>query len=942
MGLTAPSLPAGFRTTACLLFLLSGASGLIFEALWTYQATLALGSSTGAMTAVLAAFMAGLALGNLLSLRKSVWSLSTYAALEVLILVSGLAALALLPSVGGLLAPLLGALAPWPALLNLLRFSLAFAMLAVPSTAMGMTLPALVQALGHEHGSFRSVLGGLYGFNTAGAIAGVLVAELFLLPKIGVFGAGFCAALLNGAAAVGAWRLRRSSQGPAASQAPPPWDGRVTPDLRLPLLAVFLAGLSLLALEVVWSRFLAVFVPNSSLAFALMLATVLAGIALGGIAGGSSRIPRTLAGLLPLGAGVALLVSYAVFPLVHRSTGALVSNPMDILGLGFVLQFPVSVLSGAFFTLAGVEFRDRIASSQASAGLLVLANTLGAATGAIAGGYLLVPGLGVEKSFVGISIVYVVTAALWVRAFGIHRRWLFGAGAAWIFALAVFPFGVFQKVHLPDLVRRWTPQPDSRLLAVREGLTETLVYVQVREFGQPLFTRMIANSFSMSSNAVASDRYMKQFVYWPVAVHPSPKRALLICFGVGGTARALTRTRELEHIDVVDLSRDILELSDLFFPDPATHPLRDPRVRVHVEDGRFFLRTRSETWDIITGEPPPPELPGVAGLYSREYFQLLKDRLSEGGIATYWLPIHSLSVPAARSILRAWSDVFEHCFLWRGSQKDLMLTGFKGRPSPCTESRFAVQWEDRERSADLADVGLEVPETLGTGFIGDAAYIRSITAESAPTEDAFPKRIIAPGDPDKAFFNEWYNIPACAARFRDSAAIAELWPPELRQRTQAYFPWEGILTTLGTAPVDPQFPDFAKLHRLCTTTTLKAPVHYLLVSNRDDQRALDRADAEQRGLPVAQFHLGVRALADREYGKAADHLLRTLGVEGMRRIHLGACLFALCMAGRKEEAERSLSALWDEDKMRAIPAEYWATMKSAFDLKIPAGKARSR
>jgi predicted membrane-bound spermidine synthase len=197
------------RRTAYLLFLLSGASALVFETLWSYQATLALGSGSAAVTAVLSSFMTGLALGNILALRRSVWSMTTYAILEVVILVSGFGAVILLPHLGGIAAPLFGAVAERSALLNLLRFVLSFAVLVVPSTAMGMTLPALAQALGGEQGSFRSVLGRLYGLNTLGAVAGVLGAEILLLPTIGVFGTGVCAALLNGAAAVGAWRLAR-------------------------------------------------------------------------------------------------------------------------------------------------------------------------------------------------------------------------------------------------------------------------------------------------------------------------------------------------------------------------------------------------------------------------------------------------------------------------------------------------------------------------------------------------------------------------------------------------------------------------------------------------------------------------------------------------------------------------------------------------------------
>src|SRR3954468_3663445 len=150
-----PSLPENVRRTAYLLFLLSGASGLMLETLWSYQATLALGSSTSAITTVLSAFMAGLAVGNLLGLRRSVWTMRTYAILEVIILVTGFAALFLLPRLGGIFAPAFGALAERPALLNLLRFVLAFALLVLPSTAMGMTLPALAQALGGERGSFR-------------------------------------------------------------------------------------------------------------------------------------------------------------------------------------------------------------------------------------------------------------------------------------------------------------------------------------------------------------------------------------------------------------------------------------------------------------------------------------------------------------------------------------------------------------------------------------------------------------------------------------------------------------------------------------------------------------------------------------------------------------------------------------------------------------------
>jgi spermidine synthase len=928
-----PSPTAQIRRGVYLLFLLSGASGLLFETLWTYQATLALGSSYWAVTAVLSAFMAGLSLGNLLSLRRSAWKLSTYAILEGVILATGPAALALLPLIGRLTAPVFGAVADHPALVHGLRFALSFGVLAVPSTAMGMTLPALAQALGGELGSFRSILGRLYGLNTLGAIVGVLSAELVFLPRMGVFGTATCAAGLNGIAALGAWglsgRLRANEVTTDVA-----WDRKIPAGLIPSFVVVFLTGFVLLALEVVWTRFLSLFVSNNSLSFALMLAVVLAGIALGGIAGSAAWIRKPFAFLLLFGAGLAVIGSYAGFPWYRPSSETFVRDPAAILGMGFLLQFPVSFLSGIFFTSAGAAFRERIASSQASAGLLALFNTAGAAAGAVVAGFLLVPRLGVEKSFFVLSMIYGLSALLWFRATGGNRRWgLVGVGT-WCAGLALFPFGHFEQRHIPAAARPWTSLQNSKLEAVREGLFETNLYVRTERFGQLLFHRLVSNSFSMSANNVASDRYMREFVYWPMALHPAPRRALLICFGMGNTARALVRTRELERIDVVDLSPDILELSSIVFPDPESHPLRDRRVNVHVEDGRFFMQTRRETWDLITGEPPPPDHPGVAGLYSREYFELMKNHLSEGGIATYWLPIHTVREPAARSVMKAWSEVFDTCFLWRAARKDLMLVGYRGRPARVDEERFKAQWKDPQTRSEMIEVGFDFPELLGTGFVGDAPYIRSQCADAEPTLDAYPKRIAAGGPAEEKMFETWFDAEASADRFLKSSSIAEIWPASLKERTIPYFKWEVSLTSLGSYPWRSRFPPFSEFHRLCTTTPLKSLVLWALDSDRDLVRVAERAAPVFQNQPMVHYHLAARALSDREYARAADHFLKTVGIPGMRKIDLAFCLYTLCMSGRKDEAEQVLAATGN-DSLQLLPPDYWSWMKATFGLKTP-------
>lgn len=932
--------PVRLRPAVYLLFFLSGSSGLLFETLWTYQETLALGSGFGAVTAVLSAFMAGLALGNFLALRRSACALGTYAILEAVVLGTGLVALGLIPFLGRIMAPVLGAASVHPALLHALRFGISFIVLAVPSTAMGMTLPALAQSLGGEHGAFRAILGRLYGWNTLGAIAGVLAGELLLLPRLGIFGTGACAASLNGVAALGAWWISRRSQA-LGNPVQAPWDLKGARDLIPALVAVFLAGFALLALEVIWTRFLALFFINRSLSFAIMLVTVLGGIALGGMAGGGSWIPRPHAFLLMLGAGVAVLASYAAFPLYHRPLPSVIEDAGTIMKDSFLLQFPVSFLSGAFFTLAGTAIRERVPSSQAAAGLLVMVNTLGAAAGAVVAGYLLIPGLGVEKSLFVLTLVYALAGLLWARRVEGDRRWtLIGAGCL-AAGLMLFPFGRFAAQHVPDVLGTWITYPGTRLVAMREGLTETIFYMETEKFGRHLNHRMLVNSFSMSANTVPADRYMKLFVYWPIALHPAPKDALLICFGVGSTAQALTRSRELEHIDMVDLSRDVLDLSSIVFPDPSLNPLHDPRVTVHVEDGRFYLQTHSKTWDVITGEPPPPGHPGVEGLYSREYFSLLRDHLSPGGIATYWLPIHVLSESSARSILKAWSEVFDTCFLWRGSRQDLVMVGFRGKPAAVTEARFAAQWTDPATASDLADVGFDLPELLGTGFVGDSDYVRSLTCGDEPTLDAYPKRIGPGGTEDKKMFETWFDSAASARRFAESRSIAALWPAALRERTLKYFPWETSLASLGSYPWRARAPAFSLFHQLCTETPLRTLVVWALDGDRDSLRAAAQAEPSVRSLPAAQYYLGVRALADRDFSRAADHFLRTIEGPEAKRMSLAVCLYCLCRAGRKDEADRIAGAVGAE-RARAMPPDFWAWMHSQFDLRFPPSIQASR
>ena len=288
--------------------------------------------------------------------------------------------------------------------------------------------------------------------------------------------------------------------------------------------------------------------------------------------------------------------------------------------------------------------------------------------------------------------------------------------------MGLFPFGLMDNRYLARVVRRFSGD-GSRPLALREGLTETVLIMRKDVLGEPLSYRLVTNGFSMSGTGMVSDRYMKLFVYWPVAVHPRIDRALLISYGAGTTAQALADTAGLKSIDVVDISREILAMAPLLFPPPQRTPLQDPRVRVHVEDGRFFLATSDRRFDLITAEPPPPKNAGIVNLYSREYFQLVHDRLAEGGVSTHWLPVFILEPRDSRAIIKAFCSVFEDCSLWSGVGLNWMLAGSRGGLGAVTEEEFGRQWRDPVVGPNLRAEGLESPEIVGTTFIGDAPFL---------------------------------------------------------------------------------------------------------------------------------------------------------------------------------------------------------------------------
>jgi len=905
----------------CAIFFFSGASALIFELLWFQLAGLTFGNSVWATSLALAAFMGGLALGSgLVGFKghKIKTPIRFYALLEIIIGVSGFLLVLLLPNLTKIFVPVYRVLLGHDFLLNGFKTVTAFCLMAAPACAMGATLPVLVNALtlhaNHETPNFGHSLGILYGWNTFGAAAGVISGELFLVKWLGIRGAGLLAASFNLlAAAAAAWVYLKNKEEPKTFSLskvlggvgnlalregffqkgswPPEAESMLVfsfKTIRL-LAAGFLSGFTVLALEVNWFRFMLLFFSATTFNFTLVLAAVLLGISLGGMAASKwfrlrPDADRFLTAVLVFN-GILVVLLYTNFgAFAFHGLMGMFSENVKISFLSLFLIFPVCFLSGVIFTILGKALHKEMGSETKAVGLLTLANTTGGMIGSLAAGFVFIPYLGVEKSFFLFALCFGVMALLALpkeQSALLKKRISLSHAviAAYAASLLFFPFGFMDTHYLKIPYERYSKNGEQRV-AAREGVVETIQYLESDLLGKPHYYRLVTNSHTMSGTWMGARRYMKLFVYWPTVVNPGIKDVLLICYGCGMTAKAMTDTKGFENIEIVDISREIVEEGRVVFPDPKENPIHDPRVKVHIEDGRFFLLTRRRKFDLITAEPPPPKSKGIVNLYTQEYFQLLYDRLSEGGIVTYWLPVYQLSVSETRSILKGFGEVFHENSLWTGSGLEWMMVGLKNPVKRVTEEDFARQWHDPVVGPELRTLGFESPEQLGAFFIADGRRLRDWLADAPPLADNYPHRLssrLASVPGDIAAYIDFMNSPASKANFMNSGSMTKLWPESMREKTIPYFTVSPVIDELFISnSIWGRYKNIDYLHSCIHSPLLENYLPLVLGSDNDAQKIIAAVQEENPGqrveTPATYIHMASAALRKKQYLPAEGYL----------------------------------------------------------------------
>jgi spermidine synthase len=229
-----------------------------------------------------------------------------------------------------------------------------------------------------------------------------------------------------------------------------------------------------------------------------------------------------------------------------------------------------------------------------------------------------------------------------------------------------------------------------------------------------------------------------------VLIAPRLNNALIVGFATGVTAGSVLQC-PMNSVDCVEIEPAAVA-SSRYFEHVNNNPLADPRLHMILDDARTYLRTNPARYDLIISEPSHPWVPGVANLFTREFFALGKERLRDDGVFVQWLQMYQLSTESLRSVLATYQEVFPYVFVFRirgrTNSKDLILLGSR---QPLSLDFVAARLTNPRVAADLARVGIKNAEDVRAWFIADQTQLGPAVAGAIiNTDDNMHVETVAP------------------------------------------------------------------------------------------------------------------------------------------------------------------------------------------------------
>ena len=754
-------------------FILSGATGLIYEVLWARMLGLVFGATTLAVSTVLAAFMGGLALGSALAGRlasRIKRPFRAYGVLEIVIAIYAIAVPFLFSLVDNIYALIWQQFQPGFFTFSLWRFVLSCAMLLIPTTMMGATLPVLSAALIRSSTFQASSVTRLYTCNLLGAIFGTVIAGFVLLPTLGVRATIYTAAFINVVIGLIAISVDRGPETSLDEVRVEPdkqtvTDEPVAENSKFWLFVAFVSGFVTISTQVAWSRLLTMIIGSSTYAFTIVVALFLIGLSLGAFLIGrkdySAKLRRTIFNL-ELSTGIVLYLSLFVlnalpellvrlgFALKISSWGGLLA--LQIFSAALLILLPAFLMGTVMPLVLVWASKGHSSNSVRLVGRAYAVNTVGAIAGAFCAGFFLIPRLTTKLTLSFAAALCIVTAGFAYQSRSKKadvdlRR---SIAVAVSVVLALFLFLRPPRMNVADLsigaydglVRELSKSrvaateheaqdrgPEvHRLLMYEEGPTST---VSVRQDWD-----IISMAINGRTNASDKEDMPTQVMLGqlPLLLTTNIKNALVVGFASGVSVGAMLQS-PIESVDCVELEPATVNGSR-FFEHVNNRPLDDPRMRLIIDDARTYLRVTPTRYDIIVSEPSHPWVPGVANLFTQEFFELGRGKLTDAGVFTQWLQIYQMSTQSLQSVLATYHKVFPHVAVFRvggaARGKDLILLGSM---KPINLELLQQRLQDPRISTELARVKMSQESEVRAWYVCDEKTLGPAVAGSVINTD---------------------------------------------------------------------------------------------------------------------------------------------------------------------------------------------------------------
>jgi spermidine synthase len=724
---------------------LGSASALGFQALWMRRLSLLFGSTTGACALLLALVMAGLGLGSALCTRIRWRHLTAaYAAVEAV-------------------QAILAAFSWWVLGSSSLSYEesgswAGAGLVALAAAFSGASLPLLVQWLDRGIADLDFSFETLYRLNTLGAAGGVLATTFLLVPSLGLTPSFWIWCLTSlGCAFLALVFGKQPAEGlsvPAPAVSSPIRPGLIVTSLGL--------GVMSLLLENLWIRSFSLILGSTVYSFGIVLASLLAGFGLGAWVHGFFRNrPKQAAKILVWTLallGIILPIQLAAFGQLPSAWMSLIQwLPasfwlFQILGLGACVSIllPATLLQGLLFSqLASLPGPKESALSVS--GKIYAWNTMGAALGSLAAGFYLIPHFGLQASWMMAALLPLSLSLLWSQELG--RRATFGVGAALVLMLLLAgfwrpwnPLLMSSGVSVNGIGEKYLLAPGERYADLEAKRRQLLWYqegaesvVSVGQTGPATYLQLNGKRDAGTDDEISQ----RLLAHLPLALHPDPKKVLVIGWGTGCTA-ATALAYPIERLDCVELEPATVQAAS-FFSSLNRGALEDGRLRLQIADGRRFLAHSDGGYDAILSQPSSPWMAGVSSLFTLDAWQMARSRLAPGGLFCQWLPYFDLHPGDLEVELRTFARAFPYVTLWisPGSGQEpsvsgaLLLVG-SNQPQHLRADRLQKLFADQGMAASFSRIGLDSPFSFFLDYLTDQDGIRSLVGAGPLNTDERP------------------------------------------------------------------------------------------------------------------------------------------------------------------------------------------------------------